>query len=122
MTFRRFLIVDDHKDGRESLCTLLFLVGHHADAAADGVAALECLTSSEYDVVVSDINMPRLNGFGLFREIRSSEAHRHLPIILMSGNPNEEEAAIALGHDAVGFLMKPLALEALEAAVEHLLH
>ena len=84
-TALRFLIVDDFSTMRRIVRNLLKESGFaDADEAEDGVAALHKLRSSKFDFVVTDINMPNMNGFQLLTEIKGDDKLKHLPVLISS--------------------------------------
>jgi two-component system chemotaxis response regulator CheY len=91
--------------------------------AASGFEALRLLPRGRWDLVITDINMPDINGLELLRFIRSSEQHRDVSVLLIStqGSERDRERGLALGAD--GYLAKPFAPETLLAAarrqIEH---
>ena len=81
----KFLVVDDFSTMRRIIRGLLKEMGcHNADEAEDGAAALNMLRQSRYDFVVSDINMPQMNGFELLQAIKADEGLRHLPVLMVT--------------------------------------
>lgn len=86
--------------------------------AASGFDALRLLPRAQYDLVITDINMPDINGLELVRFIRESERYRNVPIIIISTQSSEKDRTrgIALGADF--FLPKPFTSESLMAAIE----
>jgi CheY-like chemotaxis protein len=108
---RRVLIVDDHRNTRESLALGFPLYGCQADAAASADEALGYLQSGAYDCVVSDVRMPQRTGVELARILH--ERFPQVRVILMTAYelaPEETEAAMALG---VVLLIKPVTAEGL---------
>jgi two-component system, chemotaxis family, chemotaxis protein CheY len=89
----------------------------HVDKAADGVEALERLRADRYDFVISDINMPRMNGFQLLRAIKSDELLRHLPVLIVSTDASRESVNIALRLGALDCFAKPVAATALQEMI-----
>src|SRR4029077_19242050 len=79
----RVLVADDNADLREYLCRLL-QGQYQVEAVSNGVEALESLRARPFDLVLSDVMMPRLDGFGLVREVREDPALRETPILLLS--------------------------------------
>lgn len=86
--------------------------------AANGFEALRVLPRRRYDVIVTDINMPDINGLELIRFVRASELHRETPIVIISTDAAERdrERALALGADE--YVVKPFTAEELRAIVE----
>jgi CheY-like chemotaxis protein len=104
----RILFVDDDPILREfakvnlaSDCTIL-------DTAEDGAEALEMLARSSYDLIVSDLEMPRMDGFALLQSVRGAPDSRHLPVVVATGR--EDVLAIDRAFDlgATSFVVKPL--------------
>ena len=67
----RILIADDERTGREALSRFLRLEGFEVDESADGMAALEMFQASPYDVLITDLKMPKMDGLDLLREIKA---------------------------------------------------
>lgn len=113
----KILIVDDSELHRKTVGTRLKRDGNTIVEAADGISALYALNDHAIDAVVSDILMPRMDGYELCQMIRASKRLAHLPVILFSAvytNNDDERAAMAAGADK--FFRKPLKeIELLEA-------
>lgn len=106
------LIADDDRDTRLLLEQLLLAQGYEVSACADGAAALRRARERPPQLVVSDILMPELDGFGLCRALREDSRFAGMPFIFYTGtyeDPNARELARVLGVDR--FLVKPLAIE-----------
>ncbi len=99
---RRVLIVDDSVMTRTLERTILEGAGYSVAVAADGVQALELLNESDFDVVVSDVEMPRMTGVELTIALREDERWRHLPVVLVTSldAPEHVERGAAAGADA----------------------
>jgi PAS domain S-box-containing protein len=113
----RILIADDNNDMRAYLKSLL---DPHAEvtACADGEAALALLRNGQPDLLLSDVMMPKLDGFGLIARIRADSALRHLPVILLSARAGEEAKVEGLQAGADDYLVKPFATAELLARVQ----
>ena len=100
------LVVDDIDDIRESSAMLLQHLYKFSTVytAADGASALKILADHSVDVIVSDINMPGMDGFEMIRRIRADAKLAHIPAIFISGRPGNEEPILASGGTA--FLLK----------------
>lgn len=114
MSQRKFLIVDDCPD----LCRLTAIMveglGYSSpDTAASGEEALGMLRTKRYDFVISDINMPGMNGFMLLRVIKEDPVLRPIPVLIMSTHPEELYSEAAILRGAIGYLTKPLSSAAL---------
>ena len=112
----RVLVVDDNADMRHYLARLLS-ERYEVETAADGQEALGSLRQRLPDLVVSDIMMPNLDGFGLMNEIRSDPATTTLPIIFLSARAGEEARVQGLDAGADDYLVKPFSARELLARV-----
>ena len=111
----RVLLVDDEPELLRATGRLLRRMGFEVDTAADGAAALAALQAASYDVVVSDISMPELDGIEMLRIVHERDAE--LPVIMVTGAPGVETAMQALEYRAFKYLLKPVDVEKLESAV-----
>ena len=113
---RTVLLVEDHVDSRAMYAEFLRL-DFNVVEAGDGVAALELMQQACPDVVVTDLALPRMDGFALIKRIREDDRLRHVPVIALSGYSGieHEDRARQAGSDLV--LMKPCLPETLAKAV-----
>jgi PAS domain S-box-containing protein len=112
----RVLVVDDNADLRRYVARLLS-ARFAVSTAADGAAALEMIQKEKPDLVLSDVMMPKLDGFGLLRAIRSRSELRTIPVILLSARAGEESRIEGLDAGADDFLVKPFSGRELLARV-----
>ncbi len=112
----RVLVVDDNEDMRRYMSRLL-RGQWEVETAADGREALEAIHERRPDVVLSDVMMPNLDGFGLLRAIRSDSELRDLPVVLVSARAGEEASVEGLGSGADDYLTKPFSARELLARV-----
>lgn len=112
----RVLVVDDNSDLREYIAGLLS-PAYDVSTAVDGLAALDAVRARIPDIVVSDVMMPRLDGFALVRELRADPATASLPVILLSARAGEEAAVEGLDMGADDYLIKPFSARELLARV-----
>ncbi|HKU36859.1 MAG TPA: ATP-binding protein, partial [Polyangiales bacterium] len=112
----RIVLADDNADMREYLRRLL---GQHytVEAVADGSTALERVRAAPPDLVLADVMMPQLDGFGLLRAIRADERLRSLPIVLLSARAGEEARIEGLRAGADDYVVKPFSARELLARV-----
>lgn len=111
----RFLIVDDFSTMRRIVRNLLKELGYNnADEAEDGQAALTKLRAGGFTFVVSDINMPNMNGFDLLRQIRADEQLKTLPVLLVTAEAKKEDIILAAQIGANGYIVKPFTKATLE--------
>ena len=110
------LVVEDDKDLQEALCETLSLAGIHTLAANDGRMAIDMLNHEKVDMVVSDVQMQRMDGHALLKAIK--EEYTNLPVLLMTAHGNVQKAIEAIRLGAVDYLVKPFDAEVLVNTVE----
>ncbi len=121
-TQMRFLVVDDFSTMRRIVRGLLKELGCNDVAEAeDGAAALQMLKSQRFDFVVSDINMPNMNGFELLKAIKAEETLRHLPVLMVTAEARKEDIVLAAQSGASGYIVKPFSKATLEDKVQRIL-
>jgi PleD family two-component response regulator len=115
-TTARVLVADDNADMRDYLRRIL---GQHylVEVAGDGRAALDRIRADAPDLVLADVMMPTLDGFGLVAAIRADEGSRSLPVILLSARAGEEARIEGLEAGADEYLVKPFSARELVASV-----
>jgi len=113
----RVLVVDDNADMRDYAARLLRAQGWVVETAGDGAAALDAVRRDLPDLVLSDVMMPRLDGFGLLRALRSDPRTSTTPIILLSARAGEEARVEGLDIGADDYLVKPFSAQELVARV-----
>ncbi|MBS0360490.1 MAG: response regulator [Proteobacteria bacterium] len=102
------LTVDDSRTMREMLRLALADAGFKVLQAEDGVHGLEVLTQGDRpDVIVTDINMPRMDGFGFIEEVRSDPHYRGVPILVLTTESDAEKKNRARMAGATGWIVKP---------------
>jgi CheY-like chemotaxis protein len=110
----RVMVVEDDRDARETLAQALAQSGYAVDIVENGREALGRLGTWPADVLVSDVNMPRMNGLELIRAMRASG--RNQPVVLITGEWEQVKRAAAQGASAC--LRKPMTLDELIWAIE----
>ena len=117
------LTVDDSVSMRMLLRAALTGAGHQIAEAEDGVAALEWLESNaKPDLVITDINMPRMDGFGLIEQIRALPQYRDMPILVLTTESTSEKKARARAAGATGWIVKPFDPEQLNNVIRRVTH
>ena len=103
------LTIDDSRTMREMLNHALVEAGYRVLQAVDGVEGLEVLQAngSIIDVVITDINMPRLDGFGVIEGVRADPAHRATPILVLTTESDAAKKERARSAGATGWIVKP---------------
>jgi two-component system chemotaxis response regulator CheY len=118
----RFLIVDDFSTMRRIVRNLLKEIGfNNAEEAEDGQIALNMLKSTKFDFVVSDINMPNMNGFELLKNIRSDDALKAIPVLMVTAEAKKEDIVAAAQGGASGYIVKPFTKATLEEKVQKIM-
>ena len=113
-----FLVVDDFSTMRRIVRGLLKEMGmSNADEAEDGAIALKMLKNNKYDFVVSDINMPNMNGFELLKAIKADPDLRSLPVLMVTAEARKEDIVLAVQSGAAGYIVKPFTKATLEDKV-----
>ncbi len=114
----KFLVVDDFSTMRRIVRGLLKEMGmNHADEAEDGAIALHMLKNNKYDFVVSDINMPNMNGFELLKAIKADPDLKSLPVLMVTAEARKEDIVLAVQSGAAGYIVKPFTKATLEDKV-----
>jgi len=118
----RVLVVDDSRAARQVLVAAMASLGSgRCDEAADGAEALKRFASGEYDLVVTDVHMPRLDGLKLIHHIRTGARHAGVPILVVTTDRTDSERARAMGAGASAFLSKPVGPDDVSRAAASLL-
>ncbi len=112
----RILLADDNSDMREYVRRLL-AANYEVEAVADGEAALQAARERPPDLVLSDVMMPRLDGFGLLKALREDESLVTIPVILLSARAGEEARVEGMEAGADDYLIKPFSARELLARV-----
>ncbi|MEP7205416.1 MAG: chemotaxis response regulator CheY [Casimicrobiaceae bacterium] len=116
------LIVDDFSTMRRIVRNLLKEMGYgNADEAGDGRLALDKLRTRAYDFVITDVNMPNMDGFTLLREIRKDDALKSIPVLLVTAEAKREDIVSAAQAGASGYIVKPFTKSTLEEKVHKIL-
>jgi len=118
----KFLVVDDFSTMRRIVRGLLKEMGcNHVEEAEDGSVALHMLQANKYDFVVSDINMPNMNGFDLLKAIKADAALRHIPVLMVTAEARKEDIVLAAQSGAAGYVVKPFTKATLEEKLQKVL-
>jgi two-component system chemotaxis response regulator CheY len=104
---KTILTVDDSRTMRDMLMLALSDAGYRVVQAQDGMHGLEVLQSTEPDVIITDINMPRMDGFGFIEGVRSNKRHRAVPILVLTTESDAAKKERARRAGATGWIIKP---------------
>ncbi len=115
------LVVEDEPDLRELIADEIECMGHSATVARDGREALKCLATKEPQVILSDINMPDMNGCEFRRELVKNFSHLgNVPFVFVSAYAERNDIADAMEVGADHFITKPIDFDSLREVVQTL--
>lgn len=116
----KILVVDDSEPTRKFIGSILLKDGYNVDYAENGITALEKLFISKYDIVITDINMPGMDGFELIVKLRKDEMYKTTPIILLTTESSVEsiEHGIKIGADL--YLIKPTSPDKIRYSIKEM--
>lgn len=103
----RILAVDDSRTMRDMIRLALMPAGFTVHTADDGVHGVEVLEGIEPDAIITDINMPRMDGFGFINAVRKQDRHKATPILVLTTEAAPELKARAREAGATGWIVKP---------------
>ena len=110
----RFLVVDDFSTMRRIVRNLLKELGFlNVDEAEDGAVALAKLTGEHFDFIVTDWNMPNMDGLTLLQQVRANPALKHLPVLMITAEAKKENIVAAAQAGASGYIVKPFTVATL---------
>jgi two-component system chemotaxis response regulator CheY len=111
----RILVVDDFSTMRRIVRNLLKEIGYpNVEEAEDGAIAIQKLKSGNFNFVVTDINMPNMNGFELLRQVRADPELKEIPVLLVTAEAKKEDIINAAQCGASGYIVKPFTKATLE--------
>ena len=102
-----FLVVDDSSTMRRILCNTLGTIGYSTTEAEDGLDALKKIKEEKFDAIMTDWNMPKMNGLELVRSIRAMEDYKHTPIIMVTTEGGKREVITAIKEGVNNYIVKP---------------
>ncbi|MEO7910790.1 MAG: response regulator [Roseiflexaceae bacterium] len=111
------LVVDDQPQLLDSIQMTLELVGYRVRTAGTGIEALTILQAQPIDLILTDIEMPKLDGYQLCQRVRAERQWSAIPLLFLSAHGDEEDMRYAKSLGADGYLLKPIEPEDLLAAV-----
>ena len=115
----KILVVDDEKSLREMLSILLERQGYQVEQATDGVAALSMAQENSYDLIISDIQMPKMNGIELLRQLRSQD--NNVTMMMVTAFSSTEEAVEAMKLGAYDYITKPFKNDEIRLVIKNAL-
>lgn len=121
MDQQKILFVDDEEQIRRLLSSFLTRRGYLVQTAVDGQEALNFLEKERPDLVITDVNMPNVDGVELTRRLRADPRHENMPIIMLSAKVQTDEILAGYAEGADEYVPKPIEMRILAAKVESLL-
>ncbi|MFT5807956.1 MAG: two-component system chemotaxis response regulator CheY [Moritella dasanensis] len=118
---KRILAVDDSVSIREMVLFTLKQAGYQVDSAVDGVDGLAKAKSGNFDLIISDINMPRMDGISLISQLRNESAYKFTPILMLTTESGADKKMAGKSAGATGWIVKPFNPEKLIATVQKVL-
>ena len=123
MTTKRILVADDSTASRSLVAAAFAEVADVEIArASSGVEAMKLIATTSFDLVLTDVNMPDINGLELLRFIKTSERLRTTPVLLISTDAAQQDRSRALSLGADDYLTKPFTTEQLRQAIGRLVN
>ena len=119
----KILIVDDSSTMRRIIGNVVMQLGfakEDFDEAEDGVKAWKLLNESQYDVILTDWNMPNMNGLELVKKVRAEGSHKTTPIIMITTEGGKSEVITALKAGVNNYIVKPFSAEILKEKLDGL--
>jgi CheY-like chemotaxis protein len=113
----RILLVDDYKSIRKKMAADLTTLGHQVTEAGNGVEALTTLRSGSFDLLITDLVMPEMDGFELCEEVRKTTAVQNIPIVVVSTHCDSRYVMKALRLGADDYITKPMDHELVERVI-----
>jgi DNA-binding response OmpR family regulator len=118
----RILLVDDDPLISELVVDMLVMDGYEIDTAPNGIVALEKLDTQRYDLIVTDLHMPKLDGSGFYRELTERRLHPSKKIIFLTGTTGGTEEHRFVQEAGLPMLLKPFNIVELIDLVRNVLH
>jgi two-component system, chemotaxis family, chemotaxis protein CheY len=118
---KRILTIDDSKTIRDMLMLTLADAGFEVVQAVDGQDGLDVLDREQVDVVITDINMPRMDGYEVIRQVRSNAAYKSMPILVLTTESEVDKKNLARVAGATGWMVKPFDPDRLIATINKVL-
>jgi CheY-like chemotaxis protein len=119
---RKILLVDDEAGFADLLRDLLVMDNYEVEVANDGLEGIEKVLTFKPDVIISDIVMPRMSGFEMFKKLKSSPDTSSIPFLFITGFQDERVLAEARKIGVFGILRKPIDVEQIENRINLLLN
>ena len=116
---KKILISDDSKSMRAMISATLIAAKFSVDEAEDGLIALDMLKKSNYDLLLTDVNMPNMNGLELVKNVR--QFNKNIPILVLTTESSDNMKSIGKVNGATGWIVKPFSPEKLIQVIQRVL-
>jgi CheY-like chemotaxis protein len=113
------LVVEDNDDSLFMLKNVLSRKGYRVVEAWDGKQAVEVAESEELDLILLDLQLPRLNGLGVIHRLRQNSKLQNVPVVIITGQDPEKYRSTAIAEGCDDFLVKPIDFDRLDAVLEY---
>lgn len=117
----RILAIDDSPTIRALVAKSLRAAGFEVFLASDGIEGITALPDARPDIIVTDINMPRMDGFGVIETVRANSAYAHIPILVLTTESGADLKARARNAGATGWIVKPFQEQKLISVIDRVL-
>ena len=121
MADKKILAVDDSVSIRKSISFVLDQEGYEVTEAVDGVDGLEKAKAEKYNLIITDINMPNMDGIEMIKQLRALEGYKFTPIIALTTDSQDSKMAEGKEAGATGWIVKPFTSEKLLAIVKKII-
>jgi len=115
------LAVDDSNSMRQMVSFTLKQAGHDVTEAADGLEALELAKKGKFSLVISDVNMPKMDGIALIKQLRTLPAYKFTPLLMLTTESSSDKKQEGKSAGATGWIVKPFNPDQLLATVKRVL-
>lgn len=118
---KNILIVDDSESIREVVIFTLEKAGYNVIPCVDGADAMKKLDGQEFDLIITDLHMPNMNGLEFIKEVRKTDKYKYTPILYLTTESQQSKKQEAKDAGATGWIVKPFSPEKLLAAISKIL-
>lgn len=115
---KQVLVIEDNADVRENICEILELSGYNVLSAEDGTSGLNLAIQANPDLILCDVMMPKLDGYGLLKILRNNKSIKHIPLIFLTARVEKEDFRKGMGLGADDYITKPFDDTELLSAIE----
>lgn len=118
---KRILVVDDSESIREAIEMALTGAGYQVHKAVDGLDGVKSIGNKSFDLVITDLNMPNMDGISLVQEIRKDDKNKFLPVLILTTESQNVKRQEARNAGATGWIVKPFVKDQLIGVVKKVL-